>query len=93
MGKGGRGEGNINVWLPLMCPLLGTWPITQACTLTGNRTGDPLVHRMALDPLSYTSQGCFQILTPPGYRSPASTGRKKKAKVARLIQWSGSWLR
>ena len=29
-------ERNINVWLPLMCPLLGTWPATQACALTGN---------------------------------------------------------
>ena len=35
-----RGEGrdeererNINVWLPLTCPLLGTWPATQACAL------------------------------------------------------------
>ena len=38
-----RGEGrekerkrNINVWLPLTRPLLGTWPTTQACALTGN---------------------------------------------------------
>ena len=23
-------ERNINVWLPLTCPLLGTWPPTQA---------------------------------------------------------------
>ena len=29
-------EGNINVWLPLTCPVLGTWPTTQACVLTGN---------------------------------------------------------
>ena len=36
-----RGEGrekererNISVWLPLMHPLLGTWPVTQACALT-----------------------------------------------------------
>ena len=29
-------ERNINVWLPLTCPLLGTWPATQACALTGN---------------------------------------------------------
>ena len=28
-----------------MRPLLGTWPITQACALTGNRTSDPLSHR------------------------------------------------
>ena len=25
-------------WLPLMPPQLGTWPTTQACTLTGNWT-------------------------------------------------------
>ena len=29
-------ERNINVWLPLACPLLGTWPTTQACSLTRN---------------------------------------------------------
>ena len=42
-----RGEGrekererNISVWLPLTCPLLGTWPATQACAMTGNWTDD-----------------------------------------------------
>ena len=29
-------ERNINVWLPLACPLLGTWLATQECALTGN---------------------------------------------------------
>ena len=60
-----RGEGrekererNINVWLPLTCPLLGTRPTTQVCALTGNQTGDPLVSGLALNPLSHTSQGC-----------------------------------
>ena len=48
---------NINVWLSLAYPLLDTWPATQACALTGNRTGDPLVHRLALNPLSHSSQG------------------------------------
>ena len=42
--------------LALTCPQLGTWPTTQACALTGNRTGDPLVHRLALNPLSHISQ-------------------------------------
>ena len=65
-----RGEGrekererNTNVWVPFMRPLLGTWPATQACALTGNRSGDPLVWtsnplvcRPALNPLSHTSQ-------------------------------------
>ena len=47
-----------NVWLPpLECPLLGTWPPTQAGALTGNRTGDPLVRRLALSVLSHISHG------------------------------------
>ena len=33
---------NINVWLPLMWPPLGTWPSTQTCALTENQTGNPL---------------------------------------------------
>ena len=48
--KGERREkerGNINVWLPLVHPLLGTWPITQACALTGNQTSDSLVRSLA----------------------------------------------
>ena len=45
------------MWLPLAHPLLGTWPTTQACALTGNWTGDPLIHKPGLNPLSYTSQG------------------------------------
>ena len=50
-------ERNINMELPLMHPLLETWPATQACALAGNRIGDPLVHRPTLNPWSYTSQG------------------------------------
>ena len=29
-------EGIINVWLPLVHPMLGTWPTNQACDLTRN---------------------------------------------------------
>ena len=56
-GKKGERERNINAWMPLMRPLLGTWNITQVCALTGNRTSDPLVWRPVLNPLSHTSQG------------------------------------
>ena len=49
-------------------PLLGTWPTTQACALTGNRTCNPLVHRLAFNPLSHTSQGEFLIFE--GCHSP-----------------------
>ena len=55
-GKEKERERNINVWLPLECPLLGTRPATQACALTGNRFSDPSVPRLALSPLSHTSQ-------------------------------------
>ena len=50
------------MWLSLTHPLQGTWPATQACTLTGNRAGDPLVHRPALNPLSYTSRDLPKLL-------------------------------
>ena len=56
-GREKKREKNINVWLPLMCPLPGTWPAAQACARTGNQTGDLLVSRAALNPLSHTSQG------------------------------------
>ncbi|KAM5313236.1 uncharacterized protein AAES06_022430 isoform 3-T4 [Glossophaga mutica] len=39
---------NITLCLPLMCPLLETWPETQACAVTWNQTGDPFVHRLLL---------------------------------------------
>ena len=60
--EGGEGrekerERNISVWLPLTRPLLGTWPATQTCALTGNQTGNPFVCRSVLNPLSHTSQG------------------------------------
>ena len=38
-------ERNIHLWLPLMSPLLGTWPTAQACALTGYGTSDPFVCR------------------------------------------------
>ena len=53
---------NINVWLSLTHPLLGTWPATQACALTGNRTSDLSVRRLVLNPLSYTSQGIMCVV-------------------------------
>ena len=34
-------ERNVNVWLPLMCPQLGTWPATQACALTEKYNQQP----------------------------------------------------
>ena len=42
-GREGEREGNISMWLPDVYPLLGTWPTTQACALTGNWTCNPLV--------------------------------------------------
>ena len=62
-------ERNISVWLPLKCPLLGTWPAIQACALTGNQTSGPLVHRPELNPLSYTTQASvfFLIVLPLWY--------------------------
>ena len=62
-GKEKEREGNISVWLPLACPLLQTRPATQACALIGNRTGDPLLCRPELNPLSHISQGSTVIFS------------------------------
>ena len=67
-GREGERERNINVWLPLTCPELGTQPTTQACAVTGNRTCNPLVLRSSLNPRSHSSQGsivCFNEPPPP----------------------------
>ena len=37
----------------------GTRPAAQQCVLTGNQTGNPLLCRLALNPLSHSSQGGF----------------------------------
>ena len=61
-------------------PPLRTWPATQACALSGNRTSDPLVHRPMLNPQIHTSQGSsfFVVVVqlqlspfPPSLLSPA----------------------
>ena len=54
-------ERNINVRLPLTRPQPGTWPATQACALTGNRTSNPLVRRPALNLISHTSKGRYNL--------------------------------
>ena len=67
-GREKESERNINMWLPLERLLLGTWPAAQECALTGNQTGDPLVCRLILSPLSHTSQGphfTLKILKDP----------------------------
>ena len=68
-------ERNINVWLPLVFPQLGTWPTTQPWALTGNWTSDLSVHRSALNPLSHTSQGMIKLYL----------------KITKLIVFSWSW--
>ena len=67
-------ERNINMWLLLTCPLLGTWPATQACALTGNPADDPLVGRLVLSPLSRARQGrsrfqCVSFLAVEHHRA------------------------
>ena len=58
MGRGGEREGEKHQCVVvLMCPLLGKPGLQpKAGALTGNRTGDPLFHRPAHNPLSHISQ-------------------------------------
>ena len=57
-------ERNINVWLPLTCSNWGTGPQPRAHALTGNRTGDLSVHRLALNPVSHTFQDSESLIYP-----------------------------
>ena len=64
-GKGGRKRGRETTMCGcLSCaPAQGTWPATQACPPTGNRTCNHLVNRPMLNPLSYINQGWRAVLT------------------------------
>ena len=55
-------ERNISVWLPLICPLLGTWPASQACVLSRNGTGGPLLHSPVVSPLSTPARADLENL-------------------------------
>ena len=77
-GKEKERERNINVWLPPPRSLLGTWPTTQACALTGNQTRESLVHRPALSPLCSPAQksphqGFFEVFKEKWYEWSAHT--------------------
>ena len=61
-GKGKEIEININVWAPLTCPVVQSWPKTQAYPLTRNWTSDPLVWVSAFKLVSHTSQGWLFLI-------------------------------
>ena len=48
--------------LPLARLQVGTWSVTQACALTGNRTSNLSVRRLALNPLNHSSWGLLRTL-------------------------------
>ena len=56
MEREGEGEGKKH-----QCVVASRAPGTQACALTGDRTGNPVVHRPTLNPLSHTSQSRYCI--------------------------------
>ena len=68
-GKEKEKERNINMRLPPVYLPLRTWLTTQACDLTRSQTGDPLIHRPVLNPLSHTSQGWRGKILNNSYRS------------------------
>ena len=76
-GKGGRKRGRETSMCGCLSAhsLLGTWPTSQACALTGNRTGVPLVRRVVLNRLSHTSQGVDDpVVRGTESRFPAHSG-------------------
>ena len=57
--RGTERERNINVWLPVMCPLLGTWPPTQVGHMPEGPFG-----RISRGTLWFTGQHSFHWATP-----------------------------
>ena len=56
--KEGEREGEKHQLVASHMPPAGAWPTTQAHALTGNWTGDPLVHRpLRFNPLSHNQPG------------------------------------
>ena len=94
-GKGGRKRGRETSMRGCLShtPLLGTWPTTQACALTGNHRGKLLVCRLVLNPLIRTSQGeiyffklYFILLSSQNAQSRHT--RSLKAQSQPHHQWS-----
>ena len=75
-------ERNIDVWLPLACPSLETWPTTQACALTGNRTGNPLVLRLVAQ-----STESHQLRPFSPFESPKRGKKVAKRKFKTRASW------
>ena len=79
-------------------PPTGAWPTTQACALTGNRTGNPLVCRPRLNPLSHTSPGpapTFLVVEIAGsmpYLVPFISARRGLPGLKDKNLWSLSYL-
>ena len=60
--EGEREERSINEWLPLACPLLGTWPNNPGMWPDWESSRRPFGLQPALSPLIHTSQGCKTFL-------------------------------
>ena len=85
--------------LPLTCHQVGNKLATQACALTGNRTGDLSVHRPALNPVRCPSQGItdffLNIRCETAWRPPfrckglvcglSPLGRRQKAALSARV--------
>ena len=88
-------ERNIGVWLPPTYLPPGARLVTQACAPTGNQTGGPLVHRLALNPLRHTSQASAP---PPFFFFKEREGKEGRKSGLRYVDWLpltlpqlGSW--
>ena len=89
-----RGEGrekererNISVWLPLMWLPLGTWPINQACVLTGNPTGDPWFTAYAQSTEPHQPGPTFLF-----YTSLLQSCTQQYLSAYQLNEWMNKWV-
>ena len=77
----------------LSCPLLGTWPTPQACALTGNWTGNPLVHSPCSIHWAIPARASeeFIALYNHNYSSNSCIEDFKCTKNGKIIIFTGLW--
>ena len=88
MRREGQREGEKHQCVVASCTphTLRTWPVTQACALTGNQTGDPLVHRTVLNSLNHTNQGglCTSYTNPVCFSLLAAFNLETNPKISMI---------
>ena len=86
-GKEKERESNSNVWLPLVCPVLGTQPATQACAPDWESNHRPLGSQSGAQSTEPRQPGLWTFT----FKSRGTSFPEAPSKVHLIFHWS-TWL-